>query len=576
MSLPAPPAAPSPPPPQTRSGLWQRLRGAGRRTLLINIGLALLVIIILVFALMTAFAPRENPNPARTVAVTRGTVTASVTASGNSESSLATPVSFVTSGVLKTVDVVPGDIVTTGEVLATIDPASAQTTLDTALAQLANAQAALAQAQAGPTDIKRQQDALAITQAQQSVDAANDTLSTARKQKDLDQKSTDTAIKNAQAKLDTDTRAQNALVNTAEQNLRTCQNSASSTVQSMMSGMAGTTTTATPTTTPSSNNCSAEKNQLVNARNTRTSTLQADQQAITTAKQNQKNTLLNDQKAIDSAEAQVTSAESNVKSAQLSQQANLNPQTPEQIAQARANVDSAQVTVDSARRGVNETTLRAPQDGKVLSVANKVGEVASGANSSNLSSLTGSSGTNSATNTAATSSGNGFIVIANPSELAVTANIAEADAAKVQLGQAARITFPATNATATGTVTQITPQSTVTNNVVQYPVQVSLATAPPGVGVGNTASLSITTGTKSGVLVAPTSAITSTGNRHTVVVRRGDQDITVPVEIGIVGDTTTEIVGGVNEGDQLVLPTVATSTNNGFPRGGGGGGGGGG
>ena len=107
-------------------------------------------------------------------------------------------------------------------------------------------------------------------------------------------------------------------------------------------------------------------------------------------------------------------------------------------------------------------------------------------------------------------------MIANPSELAVTANIAEADAAKVQLGQAARITFPATNATATGTVTQITPQSTVTNNVVQYPVQVSLATAPPGVGVGNTASLSITTGTKSGVLVAPTSAITTrraTGTR---------------------------------------------------------------
>ena len=74
----------------------------------------------------------------------------------------------------------------------------------------------------------------------------------------------------------------------------------------------------------------------------------------------------------------MTSAESNVKSAQLSQQANLHPQTPEQIAQARANVDSAQVTVDSARRGVNETTLLAPQDGKVLSVANKVGEVASG------------------------------------------------------------------------------------------------------------------------------------------------------------------------------------------------------
>jgi len=163
-------------------------------------------------------------------------------------------------------------------------------------------------------------------------------------------------------------------------------------------------------------------------------------------------------------------------------------------------------------------------------------------------------------------------VIANPSQLAVTANIAEADAAKVALGQPARITFPASNATATGTVTQITPQSTLSSNVVQYPVQVSLATAPPGVGVGNTASLAITTGSKSGVLVAPSSAITTLGNRHTVVVRRGDQDVTVPVEIGLVGDTTTEITGGLNEGDQLVLPTVATSTNNGFPRGGGGGG----
>jgi multidrug efflux pump subunit AcrA (membrane-fusion protein) len=569
MSQPAPPVAPSPAPPP-RTSVWQRVRGLRRRTLLLNIGLAVLVIVILVLALMTAFAPRENLNPARTVAVTRGTVTAAVTATGNAESSLATPVSFVTNGVLKTVDVKPGDAVTTGQVLATIDPASAQTTLDSARAQLANAVAALAQAQAGPTDIKQQQDALAITQAQQSVDAANDTLSTARKQKDLDQKSTDTAIKNAQAKLDTDTRAQNALVNTAEQNLRTCQNSAASTVATMVSGMTGTTTTPTPA--PSSNSCTTEKNALTNARNTRTSTLQADQQAITTAKQNQKNTLLNDQKAIDSAEAQVTSAQSNVKSAQLSQQANLHPQTPEQIAQARANVDSAQVTVDSAQRGVNETTLLAPQDGKVLSVANKVGEVATGGSSSNSGGITTTgSGTNSSTNTAATSSGTGFIVIANLSELAVTANIAEADAAKVQLGQAARITFPGAGATADGTVTQITPQSTVTNNVVQYPVQVSLATAPPGVGVGSTANMSITTGTKSGVLVAPTSAITTVGTRHTVVVRRGDQDVVVPVEIGLVGDTTTEIVGGVNEGDQLVLPTVATSINNGFPRGGGGG-----
>ena len=460
----------------------------------------------------------------------------------------------------------------------TIDPASAQSTLDIARAHLASAQAALAQAQAGPTDIKRQQDQLAITRAQQSVDAANDTLNTAQKLRDLDEKSTDTAIRNAQAKLDADTRTQNGLVDAAQQNLHICQNSPPTTTTSQAPtwwspansplGMTSTTTT--------SSTCASQRQALTNAKNIRASTLQADQQAITTAKQNQKNTLLNDQKAIDSAQAQVTSAESDVKAAQLQAQADLHPQTPEQIAEAAANVAAAQVTVDTAQRGVDQTTLRSPQDGKVLSIAGKVGEVSSGGGSSGSSSSNGTttSGISLSASSVnpATSSGNGFIVIANASQLAVTANIAEADAAKVQLGQPARVTFPATNGTADGTVTQITPQSTLTNNVVQYLVQVSLATAPPGVGVGNTASMSITTGSKSGVLVAPTSAITTVGSRHTVIVRRGDQVVVVPVEIGLVGDTTTEITGGLGEGDTLVLPTVSTSTNNGFPRGGGGGG----
>ena len=116
----------------------------------------------------------------------------------------------------------------------------------------------------------------------------------------------------------------------------------------------------------------------------------------------------------------------------------------------------------------------------------------------------------------------------------------------------------------------------MTNNVVQYPVQVSLATAPPGRRRREHGEpVDHDRHEVRGAGRADVGDHDASGNRHTVVVRRGDQDVTVPVEIGIVGDTTTEIVGGVNEGDQLVLPTVATSTNNGFPRGGGGGGGGG-
>src|SRR5207237_9329296 len=105
---------------------------------------------------------------------------------------------------------------------------------------------------------------------------------------------------------------------------------------------------------------------------------------------------------------------------------------------------------------------------------------------------------------------------AHPRQQQVAANAARASAAGVQLGQQATATCPATNDTATGTVTQITPQSTVTNNVVLYPVVVSLDTAPAGVKTGSTASLSITKQQADGELEAPTAAITTSAANHPV------------------------------------------------------------
>ncbi len=627
MSQPAPQfSAPDPdpmsgkPPSRMSRGL-AGLRGMRGRTLWLNIALAVLLIIVLVLALITAFSPRRNTTVERTVPVTRGTVTAAVTATGNAESSLITPVSFVTQGVLTSVAVAPGDHVTRGQLLASIDGADARTTLRTAQAQLDGDKAALAQAASGPTDVKRQQDALAITQAQQSLDAANIAVTQAQQQLSVDQASTDTAIKNAQTKLDNDdrstgtavdqakatlaadTRTQNALVSQATCTTASASASASTsaTNTSVMGALLGTgsstvtTTSAVPTTSNSSpsrgsvrsissngGSCAAVTNAqntrrsvllgdqqaVTNAQQTRDATLATDRIAVTTARQDQTATLLKDNQAITTNRQQVISSQSNVTSAQLAAQADLHPETPDQIAQAQATVDGAQASVDAAQRGVVSTTLMAPQDGTVLSVAGKVGEVSSSGGSS--SSASGTSGTASTASSTSSGSGSGFVVLANLSGLAVTANIAEADASKVQLGQAATVTFPATNTTATGSVTQFTPQSTVTNNVVQFPVQVSLDTAPPGVNSGSTANMSITTGSKTDVLIAPSSAITTVGNRHTVVVKRNGIDAVVPVQIGLVGDTTTEITSGVDAGDQLVLPTTAAaSTTNGFPRGGG-------
>jgi multidrug efflux pump subunit AcrA (membrane-fusion protein) len=573
---------------------------AWARTRRLNLGLLLLLVVAIVATVLVITHPGGQEPVARMATVTRGDVTALVTGSGNAESSLRTPVSFEGSGTVTSVSVEPGDTVTLGQTLATIDDAAAQAELRTAEAQLAGAQAALDQARAGPTDVQSRQDQLAITQAEQALDNARAAVTAAEKQFELDRastrsaidsaktqlanddKATATAIDNAEDELEADTKTQKTLVDQAEaQEKAACGGTSSPTEDDEESG-----------STPSS--CTSAKLATENAENTRDSVLLADKQAVTTAEQTREstldqrkqaitdaehtraNTLLEGQTTIETNKQAVTKAEGDLTAARLTAEGNQHPRTPEEITQAQATVDSAQVDVDTARRGVDETALKAPQAGVVLAVNGEVGESSGGQGSDDDSGSSGGIGNDnddSAASDAATSAGDGFVVIANLSELAVTADIPEADAAKLELGQQATVSFPATGTTATGTVTRKDPQSTVSNDVVLYPVTISLETAPPGVGVGATANLSVTTGSATGVLKAPTQAITTTGNRSTVTVRRDGAYTVVPVRIGVSGPAETEIVSGVREGDVLVLPSqdVATAGSGaGFPRKGGG------
>ena len=637
-----PAVKPAGPPPSRRGRLRTRFDNMTPRARWLNLILILVVIIAVVLAITLIGNPSTPPVAVRTVAVTRGTVTASVTGSGNTASSVSTPVNFQgNGGTVTAVDVVPGEKVTLGEVLATVDPGTAQNGLRTAQAQLANAQAALAQAASGPTAVKSQQDAALITQAQANVTSATTAVSDAEKQLSLDttltqstvsadqtklnddQSTTDTAKKSAEAVLRVDQANEDGAVLTAQSALNSCEHpttvNSSGTVNSSSAMATPTPTpmptrphppTHSPTATPaaffsqsSQPNCSLQQQAVNNAEETRSAVLQrdkvavtaadqnqttlldADQAAITAAQQNGSDLELKDNQAIATAKQTLTTNQGAVTNAQLAQQADLHPSTPDQIAGFQDTVNGAQVAVDNAQLGVTQTKLLATQAGVVLAVNGKVGESSGGTNgtTANTTSSTGSTSSStanatSAASSAAQSAGNGFITIANLSKLAVTANIAEADAAKIQLGQTATITFPATNTTATGSVTQVTPQSTVTNNVVLYPIQVSLDTAPPGVGVGSTANLTVAAASATDVLQAPNLAVTSLGNRHTVTVRRNGTDSVVPVTIGLVGDTQTEITSGVQAGDVLVLPstgapaTGSTSSSNtgaGFPRTGG-------
>ena len=153
----------------------------------------------------------------------------------------------------------------------------------------------------------------------------------------------------------------------------------------------------------------------------------------------------------------------------------------------------------------------------------------------------------------------GLVVLVNPDGLTVTASIAEADATSVEVGQAAVVNLPASGIDIQGEVISVDVQSTVTNNVVQYVTTISLTDPPAGVRVGQTASLSIVTGTKERTLFVPTSAITVDGASSYVTKLAGGVQSRVEVTTGLVGTTGTEILTGLDEGDVVVLPNTGTT-----------------
>jgi uncharacterized membrane protein YgcG len=167
------------------------------------------------------------------------------------------------------------------------------------------------------------------------------------------------------------------------------------------------------------------------------------------------------------------------------------------------------------------------------------------------------------------------------SSLAVRAEVAETDAAKLKPGQTAQVSINAIPGSAlTATVQSIDPTSTVVSNVVEYGVtlqftagQQDLAALKPG----QTASVSVTTDSVTNVLYVPSSSVTTLGGQSFVTVVDGKTQTQTPVQVGVVGDTTTEITSGLTEGEEVLLSSrTGTSSSTGGRGGGTGGFGGGG
>ncbi|MEU4156952.1 biotin/lipoyl-binding protein [Actinoplanes sp. NPDC026670] len=270
------------------------------------------------------------------------------------------------------------------------------------------------------------------------------------------------------------------------------------------------------------------------------------------------------QRSLDAAEADLDAAQDSLDRAE---------DAGSDTSDAENQVTEANLAVDEAEAAVEGTTLTAPMAGTVTAVNGTLGGSASGSSSSSSGSSSGggSSAGGGSSSSSTSSSSSGFVEIADLTKMQVSASFAEADATSLKDGQVATVTWNALSGTSqSAKVAAIDPSATTSNSVVTYGVTLSLDKVPTGAKVGQTVSVSVTTGSKENVVLVNAAAITSVGNRHTVTVVAGGVQENRSVEIGLEGDSATEVTSGLTAGEQVVVKTTSTSTGSGTQQGGGG------
>ena len=224
----------------------------------------------------------------------------------------------------------------------------------------------------------------------------------------------------------------------------------------------------------------------------------------------------------------------NLVSEQESEQAETSVKTSEaQLKQMEANLEYAKVQLSYTR-------IYSPIPGVIASVSTQEGETVS----ASLSAPT-------------------FVSIIDLRRLEVQAFVDETDIGKIRTGQEARFTVDTySDIDFTGIVTAIYPKAVIQDNVVNYIVTVQIIDSHGKIlRPEMTTNMTITLETRKNVLAVPTNAITRERGERYVTVIEGEKRIQRKVKSGWKDNGLTEIVDGLKEGEQVLIPTVDQEKN---------------
>ena len=513
--------------------------------------------------------PKAAAAPLSTVTVSRGDVASTVSSSGTVISPSDIALAPATSGTLAKLNVKVGDSVHAGEVLAQMDTTSLKSSLAQAQASLIQAQANLTNAQA-TADTASATNAITLQNDQNAITTAQNNLSYQQTLISASELTDSENVATALNKLNNDkaTTAQNVAVyqssvDTAKTNLTNAQLTFND--YEGLYGPSGITLAFCASINTINQNCTTltQDNNAVGSAQTAynnalitqqqnlakdAQTIASDQQAYSDA---QATAALNKKKNLQTlatAQASIDSAQSALKLFQLQ---NSNSTTATTVAVDQAQITVAQSNLVTAQKNLAGATVVAPVSGKVASISNT---------------LVGSTISPNTTPTNGATSATGFIVLTNVGGLQVTAGFSESDVAKIAVGQSASIAFTALpNATGDAKVASVALLPTTASGATTYTVTFQLVGKIAGLKPGMTATATVTVADSPNAISVTSRAVTTRGSGsfvNVVTTVKGKQvETPTPVVVGIVGDSSDEILSGLKVGELVALPSIVSTSS---------------
>lgn len=147
--------------------------------------------------------------------------------------------------------------------------------------------------------------------------------------------------------------------------------------------------------------------------------------------------------------------------------------------------------------------------------------------------------------------------------LTIKANVDETDIARIKLHQKARIVLDAyQNLSLDAQVVHIAFDATTVNNVTTYIVDVVPNVAPSQMRSGMTANVYFILDHKKNILLVPTEAITQKGPKNYLKIPSENNkslDVDKEISLGVTDGKMTEIVSGMNENDEILVPSYVVT-----------------